>query len=201
MVTSNLFIGDSYKTTESDLGVNSTAGRMYMYSNPGSNWRGIWDDVMGSYVFRINSGGTINYSGGIFQGDIEIPYKASTRGSDAPTVPVSMAVTISSVSDLSTYKTLLGTANIDGTWNHIISTRHRNGAGDGNTYGMYIRSTLNGGSGLKWQTQNGSGGGWTGEKTILDSSNWSSYTPQTYSGTSTPSSSTGKNGDIYVVYS
>jgi hypothetical protein len=197
--TSNLYVGDQYKSTESDVGVNSTVGRMYMYSNPDSGWRGIWDDTMNSYIFRVNAGKIVNYAGGIFQGDIEIPYKASTRGSEAPTVPVSMAVTISSISDLSTYKTLLGTANIGGTWNHIISTRHRNGAGDGTTYGMYIRATLSGNSGLVWQVQSGST--WYGEKTILDSSNWGDYASKTYYGTSAPSSSVGKNGDTYIVYS
>lgn len=197
--TSTLSVGDKYKSTESDLGVNSTAGKMYMYSNPDSNWRGIWDDVMNSYVFRINSGGIINYAGGIFQGDIEIPYKAATRGSEAPTVPVSMAATIDSTEVLSTYKTLLGSANINGSWNHVISVRHRNGAGDGTNYGMYIRATFSGNSGLVWQVQ--SSGTWYGEKTVLDSSNWGDYASKTYYGTSAPSSSVGKNGDTYIVYS
>jgi hypothetical protein len=64
---------------------------------------------------------------------------------------------------------------------------------------MYIRATLDGGSGLIWQAQ--SGGTWKGEKTILDSSNWGDYTSKTYYGTSAPSSSVGKNGDTYIVYS
>lgn len=77
---------------------------------------------------------------------------------------------------LSTHKSFLASGyNIgDGNWYNIISLRHRNGADDGVSYGMYLYSSMTNYSdgNLYWGRQiNGS---WH-NRVILDSVNWSQY--------------------------
>ena len=83
---------------------------------------------------------------------------------------------IDALTQLADYKTCLGTfTTADGTWWNVISTRHRNGYGDGNKYGMYIRSCLTASGDLLWGKQMGASASWQAERTILDSSNYTSY--------------------------
>ena len=76
-----------------------------------------------------------------------------------------------SYNNLRNYKTIIGSIS-SGTfgWQNIISVRHRNGYGDGNNYGMYIRAPLTANGNLYWD-QNKNSSGWVGERTIMDSGN------------------------------
>ena len=58
------------------------------------------------------------------------------------------------------------------TWYNILSIRHRNNQEDGNLYGLYIWSFLTGTGNLVWNKQYK--GTWQGERTILDSGNYTS---------------------------
>lgn len=56
----------------------------------------------------------------------------------------------------------------------MISVRHRNGYGDGGSYGMYIYSGLTYGGNLIWNKQTAANT-WQGERVLLDSGNYTSY--------------------------
>lgn len=74
------------------------------------------------------------------------------------------------------YPSFVGSAynTSSSSWWNLISVRHRNGASDGDKYGMYIITSLNtSDNNLLWNKQNN--GNWIGERTILDSSNYTSY--------------------------
>ena len=59
-------------------------------------------------------------------------------------------------------------------WTDAISMRHRNGSGDGPSYGTYIRSSaMTGVSNLLWNHQYG--GTWQGERTLIDSANLAGF--------------------------
>lgn len=58
----------------------------------------------------------------------------------------------------------------NGTWHNLLSIRHRNGGGDGVTYGMYICSVMTSESNLVWRQQ--INGTWKDAKTIVDESNF-----------------------------
>lgn len=67
----------------------------------------------------------------------------------------------------------IGTYSQGDKWYSTISLRHRNGQGDGQNYGMQLRSILTQQDNLSWrQHMNGSWGNW---KTILDSNNTADY--------------------------
>lgn len=114
-------------------------------------------------------------TGGTMTGDIGIPAnKATIDGS----VPYAGSIALNkNFTDFASYKTYLGSfTNTKGTWYNIISTRHRNGCNDGNSYGMMFYSTLTSNGNLLWNKQTGTGT-WQGERTILDSSNYTDYAP------------------------
>ncbi len=67
----------------------------------------------------------------------------------------------------------MGMTYINEVWEHVISSRHRNGSGDGNLYGIYICAPNNSNL-LVWEKQ--SNGVWLGQKTILDSDSYVNYT-------------------------
>ena len=70
-------------------------------------------------------------------------------------------------------KSFIGTYNQNDTWYNTLSVRHRNGNGDGNNYGMQLRSKLTTGDNLSWRQQsNGTWGSW---KTVLDTNNTADY--------------------------
>lgn len=77
---------------------------------------------------------------------------------------------------LKSYKSLIGTYQNTktGTWFNMISVRHRNGYGDGVNYGMYLYSGLTYGGDLIWNKQTAINT-WQGERTLLDSVNYTSY--------------------------
>lgn len=78
--------------------------------------------------------------------------------------------------DFTKWKTFIGSYQDDNnTWQNLISVRHRNGINDGADYGMYIKTTLVSNGNLVWNKQIGASKGWQGERTLLDSSNYSSY--------------------------
>ena len=58
-------------------------------------------------------------------------------------------------------------------WYDVISVRHRNGHSDGSNWGMYIYAKLFGGN-LQWNL-NTNKDAWQGERTLLDSVNYTSY--------------------------
>ena len=69
------------------------------------------------------------------------------------------------------------------TWHNLISVRHRNGALDGNKYGMILYSLMTGTGNLYWQQRYSSG--WDSTKKILDDSNFSNYALPLSGGTMT----------------
>ena len=71
-------------------------------------------------------------------------------------------------------RTFLGTFAIGGKWSSVISVRHRNGFGDGASFGMYLRSKLTETGNLSWGKQIGRYS-WQDERVILDSENYPGY--------------------------
>lgn len=72
------------------------------------------------------------------------------------------------------YKSFIGSAVLkDLSWQNLIISRHRNNDGDGTGYGMYLRAPLTTKGNLIWDQQTGSS--WQGERTILDSANYTGY--------------------------
>ena len=72
------------------------------------------------------------------------------------------------------YKSFIGSAELkDLRWQNLIISRHKNNGGDGTGYGMYLRAPLTTKGNLIWDQQTGSS--WQGERTILDSANYTGY--------------------------
>lgn len=118
----------------------------------------------------------LKLSGGTMTGNIGIPAGVSTIDGSVPYAG-SNAMGSADITQLSSFKTMFGSyTDTSLTWYNIISTRHRNGNGDGTSYGMYFRSTLTSSGNLLWGKQYGSSN-WQAERTILDSSNYTSYAP------------------------
>jgi hypothetical protein len=130
-------------------------------------------------------GSTLTVSGLITaQSDVHIPIAKSTQSVNSTyvTVPGAGALgdtgnpALSSIASLSTYKTFIGTMYTESTWYNVISVRHRNGYGDGSSYGMYIKALLTSTTGsLTWNQH--ANGTWGTTRTILDSGNYNSYSP------------------------
>lgn len=76
--------------------------------------------------------------------------------------------------DYANSKSIIGSSYDGGQWYNVLSIRHRNGASDGNNYGMLIYSNLTYLSDTLWYRKQ-SNGGWTENRNILDSTNYSSY--------------------------
>lgn len=114
----------------------------------------------------IKTNGVISCTDAVISSDI------STYDGSAPFSGSTLSM--ATISDFSKHKTYLGAyTDASGTWHNLISVRHRNGSGDGTSYGMYIRAALTSTDSLKWgQQMNGS---WSAERVILDSSNYKSY--------------------------
>ena len=120
-----------------------------------------------SITFNPTSG-SVSLSGDL----IVINDRATQDGSP----PHSGGVTsISSIQELKNYRSIIGSMILNGTWNNVISVRHRNGYSDGQNYGMYIRTILQGDSSLAWGKQTDAST-WVGDKIILDNYNYLSYT-------------------------
>ena len=107
--------------------------------------------------------------------NIRIPIGYSNVDHSVP-VAGDVSDVVSSVGTLKNAKSILGSAVMDGTWYGLMSARHRNGSGDGTEYGLYLRSVLTSSGNLLWGKQYGANS-WQGERTILDSSNYTNYSP------------------------
>lgn len=71
-------------------------------------------------------------------------------------------------------KSIIGSSYDSGQWYNVLSIRHRNGASDGDNYGMLIFSHLTYLPDTLWyRKQNNEG--WTENRNILDSTNYGSY--------------------------
>lgn len=148
-------------------------------------WRGIQNNVtsdsttdslsaaQGKYLKGLIDN-KLSLSGGRMTGDIGLPSAPSTIDGSVPYA--GSTVITDNIATFSSYKTYLGTyMNSEGSWRNIISIRHRNGASDGINYGMMIYTALTGMDSLRWNKQMGEKS-WQGERIILDSSNYTSYT-------------------------
>lgn len=103
--------------------------------------------------------------------DIQIPNSVSSVDGSAP---FAGSYTETAITNLKNHKSMLGSISISNVWYDIISSRHRNGQGDGTSYGMYLRSTLTSSGNLTWGKQTGSST-WQAERTILDSGNYKTF--------------------------
>ena len=117
----------------------------------------------------------VNVSGDTMTGDLGISYGRSSIDGSVPYCG-SSGIGSKDLTELANYKTVLGAyTDKSGTWYALISVRHRNGQGDGNSYGLYLRSVLTASGNLMWGKQYGSSS-WQAERVILDSANYTSYT-------------------------
>ena len=113
-------------------------------------------------------------SGGTVTGDIGLPSGRANKDGSTP-LAGSTITNLSSITKLANYKTVLGSyTDSNDKWYDIISVRHRNGNGDGSSYGMYLKSDLTSSGNLSWGKQYGSSS-WQAERTLIDSSNYGSW--------------------------
>lgn len=123
-------------------------------------------------------------AGGVMTGDIDMQtnkrdilvgtHKANT--SDGTAVAGGAITTPGYVGDkLKAARSFVGTVTgNDGVWWNAISVRHRNGYNDGVNYGMYLISALTSSGNLIWNKQTYANT-WQGDRTLLDSVNYTSY--------------------------
>lgn len=76
--------------------------------------------------------------------------------------------------DYANSKSIIGSSYDSDQWYNVLSIRHRNGAGDGNNYGMLIYSHLTYLPDTLWYRKQNNNG-WTENRNILDSTNYGSY--------------------------
>lgn len=162
-----------------------TAVSLATISDLNSGWDALLKAAPSAYVTRwptaaevgaltqsAADGRYVNVSGDTMTGDLGIPYKNSSIDCSAP---VSGALPkVSDAAELRNYKSAIGSVQFGENWYALISVRHRNGAYDGVNYGMYIRTGLTFEGNLLWGKQYGSSA-WQAERTLLDSSNYTSY--------------------------
>lgn len=154
----------------------------YTVTKTGSGASGTWGiSISGSApkltTARKISLGTSVTGSASFDGSSDITIAVSAPTTVGGTIPYagSDVSSVTVLTDFSKYRSYLGSTTIDGTWYNIISVRHRNGASDGTSYGFYLQSKLTSTGNLIWNKQYGASS-WQGERTILDSSNYTSYT-------------------------
>lgn len=124
------------------------------------------------------------------EGNVNVPLLADNTGETLQPIPTAGAIQSDSTTlapILPTWKTFIGSLQYNSAWHNMISVRHRNGTGNGVNYGMYLRAPLTSTGNLVWNQQNHANGTgtWVGEKTILDSSNYSDYAVPKTGGTFT----------------
>ena len=113
-------------------------------------------------------------SGGTVTGDIGLPSGRANKDGSTP-LAGSTITNLSSITKLANYKTVLGSyTDSNSKWYDIISVRHRNGNGDGSSFGMYLKSDLTVSGNLSWGKQYGPSS-WQAERTLIDSSNYGSW--------------------------
>ena len=126
----------------------------------------------------LDVGGTVYVSGGLnVEGDTRLEGALAIPNAIKETSNVPLAGTLNNTGDLFGYfkvlPTFIGTNTQNNTWYNIISVRHRNGNGDGPSYGMMLYSHLTSSEGLRYRQQ--FNGNWQGERFILDSANLGNY--------------------------
>lgn len=114
------------------------------------------------------------------KGNVNVLRTADNTGDALLTVPVAGAIQGSSSQYLSdilpSTKSFIGSIYANRQWYNVISSRHRNGVGDGTKYGMVLYSSLSSDSDLRWGQQTNTDT-WETTKTILDNSNYSTQIP------------------------
>ena len=135
---------------------------------------------IGKYHERgvLDVGGTVYVSGGLnVEGDTRLEGALAIPNAIKDTSNVPLAGTLNDTGDLFGYfkglPTFIGTNTQNNTWYNIISVRHRNGTGDGQSYGMMLYSPLTDTGSLRYRQQ--VNGNWQGERLILDSANLGNY--------------------------
>lgn len=73
-------------------------------------------------------------------------------------------------------RSYIGSVFNETNWFDVLSIRHRNGAADGQNFGLLMYSNLTNTDSIKYKKQPNSYG-WTEERTLLDSSNYNNYAP------------------------
>lgn len=169
-----------------DVGWNTVYGYTHSHDN-----KAVLDKTTASYTAadkkKLDGMDLSKYlpkSGGVMTGDIDMQankrdilvgtHKATT--SDGTAVAGGSITTAGYVSDkLKAARSFIGTVTgNDGVWWDVISVRHRNGYTDGVNYGMYLFSKLASTGNLSWNKQIAANT-WQGERTLLDSINYSNY--------------------------
>ena len=168
LATARTINGTSFDGSTNIVTTNWGTTRTLTIGNTGKSVNG-----SANISWSLSDIGALPLTGGTMTGDIGIPIaKSSIDGS----VPYAGSLgSVTAATGMNAYKTYLGTVTISSTWYNMVSIRHRNGNGDGSNYGMVIYSTLTSSGNLLWNKQTGSSS-WQGERTILDSSNYTSYT-------------------------
>ena len=118
--------------------------------------------------------GAVNKAGDTMTGDLIVPNARSNTSN--PTLPASGSLVLPAIMNLRYYRSFLGTYSKDGNsdWNYLINIRHRNGFGDGDLYGMYIKAPLSDSNkNLSWGFQHIEE--WSKERIILDDVNYKNY--------------------------
>ena len=173
-------LGIPSTNTTYSTGTASTSGITKLYAGTGTATDGTMTQsaIKSALDGKSNTGHTHSYlplSGGTLTGDVGV---TSTKATIDGSIPYAGS-TINSIAltAMNNYKTYLGSmTDKDSTWWNMISTRHRNGNGDGSGYGMTIYSTLTSDGNLYWNKQI-STDSWVGQRTILDSHNYNDYAP------------------------
>lgn len=154
------------------------------------------------------TGGTIDGDLTV-KGALSVPMLADNTGDTLKSIPIAGGIETEETSILSDtlpdIKSYMGSfygKSADNSsssgWHNVMSVRHRNGAGDGNNYGIYLRSEMTTESAnIAWNRQ--VRGTWQGERVILDTDNYSNYNVYPY-GTCASNASSIKWGTAgYVV--
>lgn len=108
--------------------------------------------------------------------DIVIPTAKAVADNTVPVSGSLATITDNDFTQLKNYKSIIGSIknSTDNVWYDVISVRHRNGYNDGSNYGMYLYSNLTSSGDLIWNKQTAAST-WQGERTIVDSGNYTTY--------------------------
>ncbi len=161
----------------------SAYGNMHTHAN-----KAALDKITDALVTKLSNMDLSKYlplAGGVMNGDIDlvsngvdllVGTQRATNTSYATAIAGATINTKQAYSDgLTARKSLIGSyLDSNNVWQNIVSVRHRNGANDGANFGMYLRSALTSGGNLIWNKQTAANT-WQGERTLLDTTNYSSY--------------------------
>ena len=157
------------------LGEGSHGGSLLWNKQMGSNKGWLGERVLLDSVNYKDF--CLSLSGGVMTGEILVTYGRMTKfNSDYGGIIAGGSIVSDNLTDLSNYRSFVGThLNGNNKWNHVISARHHNGYGDGNLYGMYLRTPITTNEddmNLYWRFQNSN---WADERVLLDSQNYEKY--------------------------